>query len=503
MARGLKLLGALLALTLALPAVAQQYNRFGPANGILKGATTTPQTTAALASDVISLWSGGCSSANFLRGDGTCAAAGAGTVTSVGATANGIFSWTGSPVTSSGTLGLVTTGTSGGIPYFSSSSALSSSGVLTANALLLGGGAGGAPVNLGSLGTTSTLLHGNAAGAPSFGAVSLAADVSGNLPVTNLNSGTSASSSTFWRGDGTWATPAGGGSVANPTATIGLTAVNGSATSAIRSDGAPALSQAIAPTWTGAHTFTGGFAVTQSGASNNVFSTTGSGNYAQVETVGVGSSLGICSSGTAGACASVASAADSIIFGSGVIHLTPPSGSSDFATFGSTGGTVLSDPIQAVHLCTTACSLTGIRVGQSFVIVKGTTTNRASTTTLTVDPDLQYTNMPSGVFALSGTIQFTSGGGGEKINMGTTSNCTGGGLPSGSIVIATDPNATTINSNITTNVQSSVAGSYVTFSGIIQGGGNPPALCWAQNTTNAANTTMNSTWNFMRLTRLQ
>lgn len=120
---------------------------------------------------------------------GTSVPSGGGSVTSVNASGGGIFSFTGGPVTTTGTLALTVAGTSGGIPYFSSASALSSSAALTANALVLGGGAGGTPTVVGSLGTTTTLLHGNASGAPAFSAVSLTADVANTLPSGNGGTG--------------------------------------------------------------------------------------------------------------------------------------------------------------------------------------------------------------------------------------------------------------------------------------------------------------------------
>ena len=47
----------------------------------------------------------------------------------------------------------------------------------------------------------------------------------------------------------------GSSSAANPTASVGLSAINGAATTFMRSDGAPAVDQTIVPTWTGLHQF--------------------------------------------------------------------------------------------------------------------------------------------------------------------------------------------------------------------------------------------------------
>ena len=93
----------------------------------------------------------------------------------------------------------LTSGTSGGIPYYSSTSTMASSALLTQYGVIYGGGAGGSPVAT-AVGTTGQVLMGNTGAAPTWGTSSVA--------LSSITSATTTSSidSTNWAQTWKWGT---------------------------------------------------------------------------------------------------------------------------------------------------------------------------------------------------------------------------------------------------------------------------------------------------------
>jgi hypothetical protein len=124
-------------------------------------------------------------------GVGSWVAKPSGGVTSVAQSfTGGIVSVSGSPITTSGTLALTVAGTSGGLVYFSSTSAWASSAVMGAGALVVGGGAGATPTALAAVASGRVLTSAGTSTTPAYSST-ITLGASGTLGTITLGNATS------------------------------------------------------------------------------------------------------------------------------------------------------------------------------------------------------------------------------------------------------------------------------------------------------------------------
>ncbi len=294
------------------------------------------------------------------------------TITLNGLTASRLLSTDGSKVTASNALL-----TTNGFVYASGSGALASTAAATDGQVLIGRTSGGAPAAATISGTSNQIVVTNGA----------------NSITLSLASGTFTG-------------------FANPTASAGLTAVNGSATTAMRSDGAPAIDVTIVPTWTGAHTFSAKPLTISGTQSAAAWTTSG----AQLR-VAAASLTDTSSSGTVAVTAANAFGVPTLLASSSTTY-------TDSATVYIAGAPTASTNVTQTNPWSLLIGAGNVKLGGNLTVAGGTVTInditlvRTNGTTLTINQGLATggalaTNaLTATTGAFSNTTEATTGGAG-------------------------------------------------------------------------------------------
>jgi len=298
---------------------------------------------------------------------------------------------------------------------------------------------------------------------PAWNQVNLANGVTGNLPVANLNSGTGASASTYWRGDGTWAS-AGTGTVTSVGSGTGLTG------GPITGSGTLAIDTAVVPQLGAANTFTAagtaltvnnnasiGGTLTNTGVinANGGISTT-AGNLSLSSTGGtISTSNNISQTG-----------ASTFSTGTGAVSLNGNVSVATGKTLTVTGGTInagdTSTNTGKLILFPASANSTTIQPGLAGSALIFTLPTSAGSNGQVLSTNgtgtLSWTNAGSGDFLANGTVAMTG-----NLNMGNNS-ITNLGVASASLTRA-GAHALTLTTTAATNVTLPTSGTLATLAG--------------------------------------